>query len=70
MDVLDAMIRDGATLSRSVELAAQWDEILTVGPLYPVTLDDLHAVEGSGLGDCHRRLSDFIHGIVCCSPSG
>ena len=65
MDVLDAMIRDGATLSRSVELAAQWDEILTVGPVYHVTLDDLHAVEGSDLGDfhrvvggVHRRLSD------------
>ena len=55
--------------SRSVELTAQWNEILTVGPLYPVTLDDIHAVEDSGLGDFHRvvcnlhhRLSDFIHG--------
>ena len=34
-------------------------------------LDDLHAVEGFGLGyfrrvvgDVHRRLSDFIHGVV------
>ena len=51
MDVFDAMIRHGASLSRSVELTAQWDEILPVGTLYPVTLDDLHAVEGSGLGD-------------------
>ena len=41
------------------------------GPLYPVTSDDLHAVEGSRLGDFHRplsgvhhRLSDFIHGVV------
>ena len=71
MDVPDAMIRHGASLSRSVELTAQWDEILTVGPLYPVTLDDFHAVEGSCLGDfhrtvcdVHRRLSDFIHWIV------
>ena len=71
MDVLDAMIRHGASLLRSVELTAQWDDILTVGPLYSVTLDDLHAVEGSGLGDFHRvvcdvrhRLCDFIHGIV------
>ena len=30
------------------------NEILTVGPLYPVTLGDLHAVEGLGLGDFHR----------------
>ena len=59
------------SLSRSVELTAQWSEILTVGPMYPVALDGLHAVEGSGLGDFHRvvydvhhRLSDFMHGIV------
>ena len=71
MDVLDAVIRHGASLSRSVELAAPWDDILAVGPLYPVTLDDLHAVEGSGLGDFHRvvsdvhhRLSDFVRGVV------
>ena len=30
MDVLDAMIRDGFSLARSVDLAAQWDEILKV----------------------------------------
>ena len=69
MDVLDAMIRDGPSVSRSVQLTAQWDEILAVGT--PVSLDDFHAVEGSGLGDFHRivsgvhhRLSDFIHGVV------
>ena len=49
MAVLDAMIRQGASLSRSVELPVRWDEILAAGPLHPVTLDDLHAVEGSGL---------------------
>ena len=71
MDVLDVMIRHGASLSRSVELNSQWDEILALGPLYPVTLDDLHAVEGSCLAGFHRvvsgvhhRLSDFIHGVV------
>ena len=67
MDVLDAMIRSGISLSRSVELTAQWDKILALGPLYPVTLDDLHVVWGVGLGDfyhvvcdVHRRLSDFF----------
>ena len=35
------MIRSGISLSRSVELAVQWDRILALGPLYPVTLDDL-----------------------------
>ena len=71
MDVLRAMVRHGASLARSVELTAQWNGILTAGPLYPVTLGDLLAVEGLGLGeffravsDVHRRLSDFIHAVV------
>ena len=64
MGVLDAMIRCGISLARSVELTAQWDRVLAAGPLYLVTLDDLDAVRGLGLGDFHRRLSDFVHGIV------
>ena len=46
MDVLDAMIRYGISLARSVELTAQWDRILALGPMYPVSLDDLRAVQG------------------------
>ena len=71
MDVLDAMIRYDISLARSVELTAQWDRILALGPIKPVSLDDLHAVQGLGLGDIfrivsgiHRRLSDFIHSVV------
>ena len=71
IDVLDAMIRYGISLSRSVELTAQWDRILAVGPLYPVTHNDLGAVQGLGIGDFHRvvsgihhRFSDFIHSVV------
>ena len=70
MDVLDAMIRYGISLSRSVELTAQWDRILAIGPLYPVTLEDLSVIQGVGLGEFYRavcdvhRLSDFIHAIV------
>ena len=41
MDILDAMIRCGVSLSRSVELTAQWDQILAIGPIDPVTGDDL-----------------------------
>ena len=33
MDILDAMIRCGVSLSRSVELTAQWDQILTIGAI-------------------------------------
>ena len=41
MVVLDAMIRHVISLARSVELTAQWDRILAIGPLNPVTLGDL-----------------------------
>ena len=71
MKVLDAMIRSGIFLARSVELTAQWDRIVAVGPLYPVTLGDLHAVRGRSIGDLHRVVSgihhclgDFIHSVV------
>ena len=55
------------SLSRSLELTAQWDRILAAGPLYLVTIDDLSAVRGLGIGDFHRvhhRLSEFIHAFV------
>ena len=57
MDALDAMIRDGISLARSVELTAQWDEILRVGPVSPG--ESRRLVE-----DLHCRLSDFIHKVV------
>ena len=50
MDVLDAMIRSGISLSRSVELTAQWGRILVLGPLHPVSLDDLSLNPGMGIG--------------------
>ena len=46
MDVLGAMVQYGVSLARSVELTAQWDQIVAAGPLYPVTFDDLNAVQG------------------------
>ena len=71
MFVLGSMIQYGVSLSRSVELTAQWDKILSVGPLYPITIDDLSVVRGMGIGDFHRVvadvhhcLSDFIHSVV------
>ena len=70
-DVLGAVARCGASLARSVELTAQWDRILVAGPLYPVSFDDLDAVQGLGVGDflpvvsdVHHRLSDFIDAVV------
>ena len=69
MELLDAMIRYGVSLSRSVELAAQWDQILAL--MYPVTLDDLSVGRDLGIGaffdvaaGVHRRLCDFIHQVL------
>ena len=71
VDVLGAMIRSNISLSRSVELAVQWDRILALGPMYPVTLDDLSIHRGVDIGaffdaaaGVHRRLCDFIHQVV------
>ena len=64
MDVLDAMFLDGISLARSVELTAQWDEILRVGPVDPVAWEDFELARSGGLGDLHCRLSDFIHRVV------
>ena len=57
LDVLDSMISHGVTLSRSVELTAQWGKILSIGPLHPVTLDDFEAVPGTCHGDFHNVVS-------------
>ena len=55
----------------SVELIAQWDKVLALGPMYPVTLDDVSRDRALDIGaffhaasDVHRRLSDFIHHVV------
>ena len=54
MELLDTMIRCGVSRSRSLELSAQWDRILAIELLYPVTLDDLPIVRGVGLGDSYH----------------
>ena len=69
-DILRDMLRNGFTLARSFELAAQWSCILSAGLLHPVTMEDLLRVQEGGLGwfhevvgDLHGRLSDFIHRV-------
>ena len=64
MDLLDAMIRYGVSLSRSVELTAQWDKILALGPVYLVTLDDLSVGRDLGIGAFFDAAAD-----VHSSPS-
>ena len=70
-NLLSAMIRDGVSLARSVELAVQWDAILWVGPIPPVSDADFVLARTGDLGLCyqvvlglHRRLSDFLHAVV------
>ena len=45
------MIRNEVSLARSVELTAQWDRILGIGPVYRFPLEDLRAVRSSGIGE-------------------
>ena len=60
MELVDAMIRYGVSLSRSVELSAQWERILDIGPLFPVTLIDFQALRGAGLGDFYHVFVAFV----------
>ena len=41
VDVLHAMLRDGITLARSLELTARWDKILRIKPIHPLTFQNL-----------------------------
>ena len=48
-DVLSDMIWGGFTLASSLGLSAPWDCILRVGPVPPISADDLLRVLGGGL---------------------
>ena len=70
MDLLAAMIRYGVSLSRSVELTAQWNQIFALGPMYPVTLDHLSIGRHLGIGaffdvaaGVHRRFGGGVIGF-------
>ena len=60
MDVLDGTIRHGGSLSRSVELLLQWDRVLEVGPLGPVTQGGYLAARECGLGESRRLVGDLF----------
>ena len=47
--VLHAMIRDGITLARSLELTAQWDGIVRNGPVHPLTVQNFDLARRGGL---------------------
>ena len=69
--MLNAMIRDGITLARSLELTVQWDGIIRIGPVHPLTVQDFDLARRGGLGewrqvveDLQFWLSHFIHRVV------
>ena len=69
-DVLGEMVRNGFSLARPLELAAQWDCVLRAGPMHPISADLMRVHDGGMgwfyevVGWLHDRLSDFIQG--CC----
>ena len=70
-DVVHAMIRDGVTLAQSLELTAQWNGIIRIGPVHLLTVQDFDLAGRGGLGEwcqvfegLHLWLSDFIHRVV------
>ena len=71
LEVLDGIARNGMSLSRSLELEAQWGAVLAVGPQDPLCRADLAIDPDMGLlvfGACVRslysRLGEFLHGVV------
>ena len=49
-DLLHALIRDGVTLTRSLELTVQWDGIIRIGPVSPFTVQDFEMAWSGGFG--------------------
>ena len=58
-DLQDGMLRGGITLTGTFALSGQWDRILKIGPIGPVTRDDFRSVAGSDLG----RFGVIINGL-------
>ena len=71
LDLLDAIVRCGASLTRAVELLHVWDCIVRLGPLGSVRVEEYAAARTCGVGESRRlvaglydRVSAFIRGIV------
>ena len=71
LDLLDAIIRCGASLTRAVELSHLWDCIVRLGPLGSVSVEEYVAARTCGVGESRRlvaglydRVSTFFRGIV------
>ena len=71
LNLLDAIVRCGASLSRDVELSHLWDCIVRLGPLGSVSVEEYVAARACGVGESRRlvaglygRVSIFVRGIV------
>ena len=71
LNLLDANVRSGASLTRDVELSHLWDCIVRLGPLGSVSVEEYVAARTCGVGESRRlvaglydRVSTFIRGIV------
>ena len=71
LSVLDGIYRNGLTLSRDLELSAQWGAVVSAGPCGPLcraNLDVSPAIGLSSFGDhvrvLHDVVVDFLHKVV------
>ena len=71
LNLLDAIVRCGASLARDVELSHLWDCIVRLGPLGSVSVEEYVAARTCGFGESRRlvaglydRVSIFVRGIV------
>ena len=71
LDLLDAIIRCGVSLTRAVELSHLWDCVVRLGSLGSVSVEDFVAARSCGVGESrwlvaelYDRVSAFIRGLV------
>ena len=71
LNLLDAIVRSGASLTGAVELSHLWDCVVRCGPLGSVCVEEYFAARTCGVGESrrlvaglHDRVSTFIRGIV------
>ena len=71
LNLLDAIVRCGASLTRDVELSHLWDCIVSLGSMGSVSVEDYDAARTCGVGESRRlvagmydRVSAFIRAIV------
>ena len=57
LNLLDSLVRCGASLTRDVELSHLWDCIVRLGPLGSVSIEDYVAARTCGVGESRRLVT-------------